>query len=96
MLCEKLQIYNTYSMAGSCYLAHTAPRPRGSTPQARDCISHIALPAMLYLLHTCRLFLLPCACARGIVIGSTVIVVHTKITRVSDRCHKHVGNGKKK
>ena len=45
------RIYNTYSMAGSCYMAYTTTRPRGSAPQARDCISHIAPPSMLYLLH---------------------------------------------
>ena len=33
-------------------MAYTATRPRGSATWARDCISHIALPFMLYLLHT--------------------------------------------
>ena len=32
-------------------MAYTATRPWGSAPRARDCISHIALPSMLYLLH---------------------------------------------
>ena len=44
-------VYNTYSMAGSCYMAYTATCPRGSAPRAHDCISHIALPSMLYLLY---------------------------------------------
>ena len=51
LFCEKLRIYNTYSMPGSCCLAYTATRPQGSATRARDCMSHIALPAMLYLLH---------------------------------------------
>ena len=37
-------------MAGSCKIVHTATHPRGSAPWARDCISHIALPSILYLL----------------------------------------------
>ena len=44
---REVQIYNTYSTADSCNLAYTATRPRTC-----DCISNIALPAMLYLLHS--------------------------------------------
>ena len=32
-------------------MAYTATCPWGSTPQAHDCISHRALPSMLYLLQ---------------------------------------------
>ena len=41
LLRYKLRIYNTYSMAGLCYLAYTATHPRGSAPWAYDCVSHM-------------------------------------------------------